>query len=286
MAPDSSILDQLTRFQERDLFSADAWQARGLNPSSADLSRELTNFFHRCAKQLAEGLAAGSPPRQLKTILTTALSQLDKRLYDTEEREFIADLFGELAAIVGADIRGAVNRWLYGPVLTALLTIMRFLRPERVIETLSQPCSQCGTPLETQILRKRSDIPDAQWLIIRCKRCRELNLLSPGPGIAQLRFGNYEWVESLSKEEYNQEQALMRLEQIRYFRKTLIQVGINLRLRSFFKFSAENSFKTSFFGIAIPILPKAQNNRRLHFGRRSDAPGCLSSEARNTAAFP
>ncbi len=218
MATAPSILDQLTRFQEQDLFDAAAWQARGLNPSADDQSRELTSFFHDCAAALAEAVKAGRSGRQLKAILTAALAQLDKARYDTEEREFIADLFGELAAIVGADLRGPVSRWLYGPVLSVLLAVGRLFRPERVIETFSQSCTQCGTPLETQILRKRSDIPDAQWMIVRCKQCRELNLLSPGPGVAQLRFGYYEWVESLSKEEYTQEQALVRLEQIRHFR--------------------------------------------------------------------
>lgn len=219
MAYDPSILDQLTRFQEQDLFSAAAWQARGLNPTGDDQSRELTAFLHACAGALAEAVTAGRSGWPLKAILTDALAQLDKALYDTEEREFIADLFGELAAIVGVDIRGAVSRWLYGPILTALLALMRILRPERVVETRSQPCTQCGAPLETQILRKRADIPDAQWMIVRCKQCRGLNVLSPGPGIAELRFGQYEWVENLSTEEYTHEQALARLEQIRYFRK-------------------------------------------------------------------
>ena len=219
MAFDPSILDQLTRFQEQDLFCAAAWEERGLNPSGDDLSRELARFFHLCAGALAEAVMAGRSTRQLKTVLTAALAKLDKARYDTEEREFIADLFGELAAIVGVDIRTAVTRWLYGPILTALLAVGRLLRPERVVETRNQPCNQCGAPLETQILRKRADIPDAQWLVVRCKRCREVNLLSPGPGVARLRFGDYEWVESLSKKEYTHGQALTRLEQIRYFRK-------------------------------------------------------------------
>ena len=219
MATDPSLLDQLTRFQERDLFSAAAWQARGLNPSSDELSLELTDFFRTRAAALAEAVKAGRSRRQLKAILTAALAQLDKARYDTEEREFIADLFGELAAIVGSDIRVAMKHWLYGPILTALLAVSRLLLPERAVKTLTQSCTQCGSPLETRILRNRADIPDGRWMVIRCKRCHELNLLSPGPGAAKLRFGDYEWVENLSKEEYTYEQALTRLEQIRYFRE-------------------------------------------------------------------
>jgi hypothetical protein len=218
MASIPSILDRLSEFQQRDLFAAGKWQARGLNPSAPELSGGLANFFHHCARELAGAVAADNSTRKQKKILTTALAQLNKTHYDTEEREFIVDIFGELAAIIGVDIRAALSRWLNGTVLTSMLAIARALRPERVVEVLSQPCTQCGILLESQVMRKRADIPDARWMIIRCKNCRELNLLSPGPGIEQLRFGNYEWVESLSRDEYSHEQALVRLEQIRIFR--------------------------------------------------------------------
>jgi hypothetical protein len=217
--PSPSVSEQLAQFQERDLFSAAAWRARGLNPSSNEMSQALTAFFHDCAKELEKAGRAGQSSRQMKTILTSALSQVNKIRFDTEEREFIVDTFQELATIVGIDIRTQLSRWLYGYVLTTLLAVTRFLRPERIVEVLRQPCTQCGTPLETQILQKRAGIPDMHWHIVRCNQCKELNLISVGPDVASLRFGNYQQVESLSKEDYTHEQALARLEQIKHFRK-------------------------------------------------------------------
>ncbi|MBS1663741.1 MAG: DUF4844 domain-containing protein [Bacteroidetes bacterium] len=214
-----SIHDQLVKFQERNLFSVDAWHARGVNPSADNVSQELTTFFHDCAGALAEEVTAGKPPRQLKKVLTDALDQLDKFRYDTEEREFIADLFKELGDIVGVDIRNAITGWMYGPLLVILQVILRFLRPERVVAVLHQTCTQCHSSLDLKIMRKKPGIPDAQWLVVRCKHCQELNLLSPGPEAAEMRFGQFEWVDTLSKDDYTYEQALVRMEQIKYFRK-------------------------------------------------------------------
>ena len=215
-----STIERLTQFQERNLFSNAAWQARGLNPSASGLSGELNIYFHEVARELARLVAENGSKRRLKGTFIDALDQLSRARFDTEEREFIADVFADLAAIVGVDIRSAMNRWLYGSLLTGLLGIARLLRPERVVATRSQPCRQCNATIQMQILSVRKDIPDTSWLIVRCKTCGELNLLEPGPGVGELRYVDCEGVQILSKEEYaTREQALTRLEQIKYFRK-------------------------------------------------------------------
>lgn len=223
MPPNQTVLEQLAHFNERELFSDAAWRSRGLNPSSNELSRDLAAFFHDCGRELEKEAMAGHTPRQMKKTLTAALSQLPSARFDTEEKEFVADIFMELASIINVDIRPNLNRWLYGALLTWLITITRILRrifrPERVVEVLRQPCTKCNTLLETQILQKQAGFPDAGWWIIRCNTCDELNLNSIGPNVRRMRIGNYKWVESLPKDEYTYEQAMARLEQIRFFRK-------------------------------------------------------------------
>lgn len=202
MTTTPSIIDKLAQFQERDLFSA-----------------ELNVFFRSFAEALATALIAGESKRQVKALFISAFGQLDKNSYDREEKALIADLFTELAAIVNVDIRYQLNRWLYDTILAILLALTRLIRPERVIKTLQQPCRQCGTSLETRVLRKDNDIPDYQWLVARCNHCGELNLLSLEPGIRKLQFNNYQRVDALLKTDYTREQAQIRLEQIKYFRK-------------------------------------------------------------------
>jgi hypothetical protein len=219
MQADQDKINQLIEFKQRDKFSTQAWEDRGLNSSNDQLCTDLSLFFNACADKLVASIEQGDSAMEMKRLLKSQLARLDKHYYDTEEKEFICDLFHELASVVGVDLKNSLNRWLYGPVLVILMKIMAILRPERIVETLSKPCASCETKLETHILRKENGIPDYSWLIVKCNNCGELNLLSHGPNVKLVRYGNYEYVESLQKEEFSYEQAMTRLEQIKFFRK-------------------------------------------------------------------
>jgi hypothetical protein len=56
-------------------------------------------------------------------------------------------------------------------------------------------------------------------MIVQCKGCKDYSIVSVGPNVKETRFGNYDLVEQLPKAEFNEEQAEIRLEQIRHFRK-------------------------------------------------------------------
>lgn len=219
MPTDEEKIAKLTEFIRRGKFSTQAWDERGLNPSSDELCQYLTSFFNASADKLIEKVKAHSSARQLKSVLKSQLSSLDKSQYDTEEKEFICELFHELATIVEVDFNANLNTWLYGSLLTTLMKIQKIIRPEKIIETLRQPCTKCGTQLETHIMRKQEGIQETDWLVGKCNNCGELNLIIRKPNIKETRFGNYQWVDTLQMDEYNYEQALTRLEQIKYFRK-------------------------------------------------------------------
>jgi hypothetical protein len=108
---------------------------------------------------------------------------------------------------------------MYGSALTALLKMKEFLNPEKIIDTLTQPCTKCGTSLNTYIKQERDGIPDSSWVVAKCNNCNELNLISLKENIQRLQFGAYSLIETLNKEQYNREQALVRLEQIKVYRK-------------------------------------------------------------------
>ena len=84
---------------------------------------------------------------------------------------------------------------------------------------LSQDCTKCKSKLETYIIRMQEGIPDYSWKIIQCDNCKEYNLLSTGPNIKELKFGNYKLIEQLSKQDFTEEEAVIRLNQIKVFRK-------------------------------------------------------------------
>ena len=214
-----SKIDQLLAFRNRDKFSDRAWNDRGLNPSSMEVSATLNQLFNNTSEELINAINDHASENDLKAILKERLNKISKNQYDTEEREFIADYFSELSKIININFTDNLTRWLYGTTLYALLKIKAVLYPEKIIETQTQPCNKCGASLDTFIIRKEEGIPDFSWKIVRCKSCMEYSIIDIGPNIKEVRFGNYELIEQLPKEDFTREQAEIRLEQIRHFRK-------------------------------------------------------------------
>ncbi len=121
MTSEQNRIDQLTAFRQRDKFSDQAWNKRGLNRSNSVICSKLTALFNHCADALIEAVRNNASDKQLKAILNSHLANFNKHDYDTEEKEFICDLFYELAQIVNIDFAHNLNRWLYGSILSTLL---------------------------------------------------------------------------------------------------------------------------------------------------------------------
>jgi len=220
MIDKQTTLEKLTTFRKKDKFSTSAWKERGLNPSDSEMCNRLQSLFNDCADNLIEAINSNFNPRQLKSILKNWLGSVKSSDYDTEEREFICDYFDQLSKIVSVDFKDNLNSWLYGKLFSTLFKLISFFKGQnKIVETLSQDCTQCSSKLETFITRKEEGIPDYSWTIIQCNNCNEFNLLSTGPNIKEFRFGNYKSIEQLLKTEFTEEQANVRLEQIKYFRK-------------------------------------------------------------------
>jgi hypothetical protein len=219
MLKEHIIIDKLVEFKQRDKFSVKAWKDKGLNPSDDELCQKLTLLFNTAADNLMNAIHLKYSGRQLKATLKNELYRFNKLEYDTEEKEFICALFYELSTITNIEFKDHLNSWLYGYFLSTLLKIKNLLNPERIIDTIKQPCTNCGTQLESYVMKKEKGIPDHGWYVVKCDQCKALNLLSCGADIKQIKFGNYEYVETLTNEDYTPEEAMVRLEQIKYFRK-------------------------------------------------------------------
>jgi len=221
MPTGNHILEQLKAFRAKDKFSASAWDKRGLIPSDAEMCSRLNDLFNKCADNLIEATEHRASPKHYRRVLRAGLSTFNRYHYDTEEREFICDYLFDLSQIVKVDIKDDLNRFMYGTILMALIKLSSFFKgKEKVIDTLSQDCTKCGAKLETFILKREEGISDSGWDVVTCNNCGEHNLLSHGPGVKMLRFGEFKRVEHLRRDEYTEEQARARMKQIKYFRKT------------------------------------------------------------------
>ena len=163
MQTEHSQIKKLVEFKQKEKFSINAWKERGLNPSSDELCQKLTHLFNSTIDNLINDINGNSSNRQLKATLKQELSKFKKLNYDTEEKEFICDLFQELAIITNVDFKDELNKWLFGSVLTTLLKIKNLLIPEKIVETIKQPCTNCGTQLESYVMQNEIGIPEYGW---------------------------------------------------------------------------------------------------------------------------
>jgi len=217
---DQSQLNALLKFKTRDKFSTSSWNERGLNPSSDEISSFLNDLFNSCANQLINAINNGASKKQLLEVLKSNLLLFNRMDYDTEEREFICSLFEELSKNINVDFSSNLNKWLYGSLSTTLSKILNIFHSTKVIDTLTQPCNACGIQLESYIIKTESGIPETDWLIVKCNNCGEFNLVSVGPGVKELKFGNYQWIENVRMEEFTYEQAIARVNQIKFKNKS------------------------------------------------------------------
>ncbi|HWI94328.1 MAG TPA: DUF4844 domain-containing protein [Flavisolibacter sp.] len=212
-------VDQLTAFKNRDKFSDQAWNNRGLYPPAPEISLKLTTLFNSCADRLIDAVQKNSSEEAIESVLQSQLSNFNQLDYDTEEKEFICELFFELSQILNIDFADHAMTWLYGSEIASSMREQVEMNPPTVLDTLHQTCPSCGTALDTFILRKQEGIPDFSWNIIQCKNCKDYSIVSFGPNVMEVRPDNYIFVEQLPKSEYTKEQAENRLEQLRDLRK-------------------------------------------------------------------
>lgn len=213
-------LDRLLYLLDKKKFADSEWEKRGLNPSAVQLCELMESKFNDCLNSLIPLIENNASANKLKLELKKSLKSFDKSNFDTEEREFICDYFYEISRVIEIDFKNELNKWLYGSLLSSLFNLSSFIKgKEKIVEILSQRCTKCNANLETFILQKEEGIPDSDFFIVRCKSCREFNLMDNGSNIKQLRFGEYELEEQLSRNQYDLDGAKIRLKQLQFFRK-------------------------------------------------------------------
>lgn len=94
-----------------------------LNPSPAAVTNPLEHAVNSCATDVAHLLEQGAPPKEIVATVKRSLYSVDKP-FDTEDKEYFAYYYSELAGLAGVNVGPILNGWLYGFPLAFLL---RFL---------------------------------------------------------------------------------------------------------------------------------------------------------------
>lgn len=94
--------DSLLAFAEEDHFSDDQWEQRGLIPSPREVENKMNASLQDAIVEIME--QDDLTENRVKGILVKRLKENLGNL-DTEEREFITDVFFELAEVLKVDIK-------------------------------------------------------------------------------------------------------------------------------------------------------------------------------------
>ena len=117
------LCTQLQDFIQKDKFSKEAWNNRGLNPSETELSNYLNVSLNDCGKILIQLVNGDGTKKDFKKAIEIALKKLKRDELDTEEKEMVCDYFFELSEILAIDFTNNLNKWLYGRFLSLIIRL-------------------------------------------------------------------------------------------------------------------------------------------------------------------
>lgn len=221
MPDKQEILEELKRLISAEESDKDSWYGKEIwdHEHDAELISFISSRMHKCTVELIRGIEGNFEEWKLKAILKSHLQSFRRSDYDTEDAEFITECFEVLAYIIKIRFGSTLMRWLYGTPLWLLLKIGRLIKPERTIAVKKQQCRNCGAELKIELMNVTDYNRDSVWIIGRCMKCNEFNLLESFPNSKRIRFHNFYPTDHLDKDEFTEEQAKTRLEQIQYWRK-------------------------------------------------------------------
>ena len=208
-------VQRLTQLREKRKFTDSDWNKRGLIPSDLEKVKEMVQLMDTCLDELIAQVKSNSTERQVRKTLTNGLKRFKTSNYDTEEKEFIGDEFHKIGSALGLDISDGLNSWLYGRVLGTIMNLTK--KKEVILDTKSFECTKCRLALTIKVTANKEAVPN-YWIIGQCVQCGEYNLLSTGENAGGLKFENFSSMELLDGNANSEDQAKIRLEQIKYFR--------------------------------------------------------------------
>jgi hypothetical protein len=99
------MLNQLKAAKEKYIFTPEAWAERGLNPSDEARQKEMQTVVHEFIDLTTEHIEANGSVDEEG--ITDILYDIEEGIYDdfdTEEREWVYDIFLDIASDLGLDV--------------------------------------------------------------------------------------------------------------------------------------------------------------------------------------
>jgi len=102
--------EQLLTFKNKDKFSKQSWDQRGLMPSPPNVIFQMNNSIHNTVDQILSSKQTLTE-NNIKKIIRLEMEKV--KMLDTEEREFMGDVFFELSTILNINCQEEINDFMY-----------------------------------------------------------------------------------------------------------------------------------------------------------------------------
>jgi hypothetical protein len=96
-----------------------------LKPSPESVIMQAKQSLEKCIDDVIYEVRNQNRSNIIKEQISGALSKVEKRILDTEEREYVAFYFHRLGGLTGVNVSFIVNRWLYGLPLAFITLILK-----------------------------------------------------------------------------------------------------------------------------------------------------------------
>lgn len=184
-------------------------------------------YINGCIDELYAGVEKDYPPQLLKNIFNKYLPSIRRmQIVETVEREYVCSELYELSRIVDVNISFRLNQIMYGTLLALLPQRKPRGQKEPIYENIENTCTECGYVMRTKVNFYETE-PEEEvklgdiWeghVIVECPVCGGYNLVYIKDKRRGFASGDYRVTENLHND-YTEEEAIQRLEQIKYWRK-------------------------------------------------------------------
>ena len=114
---------ELEQFLELATFDFKESEFQMLKPSPAFVFVQAKHALRDCCQSLSSNWGESNGVKL--SLITQSLNNIDKGTLDTEDREYVAFYFFQLAELMRVDASFQINKWLYGVLIASIYKIMR-----------------------------------------------------------------------------------------------------------------------------------------------------------------
>lgn len=204
------IIKQLNDFILRDKYEA----YNGPDGSDKEVVDEINSKSNLCAGQLIElyNLTEQSIP-QMEALLADLLDEFINSGYDTEDREFSAEIVAVLAGIVGIDSGTLVPPSIGHSRNDFEKWAAKMSEELRLLPKIKANCIECGHPFELQVW-KQNEEEKGGWFIITCDACNNIDYFAVPDQVESYGMRGFNWLEFLDNVHFTKQDVAYRVEQL------------------------------------------------------------------------